>query len=264
VAGDAPKAIRRKRAAEAAKYLEYLVTALPSGTSSLSTASRSSAARGGKDLAMGVAALAAWLVTAGSGAYVLGSWITHGGSLRRRAGSTGTGSPPTVIFGHFGLALSGLVIWVVYLVTGWAALAWAAVAVLLPVAGLGMATLATGLPGHRTPTVTGLNATAAAGHSATAVAGSDHRVADADDTGTDGTLTGGTSTGSVQAIRIGAGSAQMISLGKEASQPASIGTRTGTVSVRARLSPLVVAGHGLLAVTTMLLVLLAALGAAAS
>jgi hypothetical protein len=36
------------------------------------------------------------------------------------------------------------------------------------------------------------------------------------------------------------------------------------VSVGARLSPLVVAGHGLLAVTTMLLVLLAALGAAAN
>jgi hypothetical protein len=243
VAGDAPKVVRRKRAAEAAPYLEYLVSALPSGTSSLPTASRSSAPSGGKDLAMGVAALIAWLVTAGSGAYVLGSWITQGGSLRHRTGSTSTGSPPTVIFGHFGLALSGLVIWVAYLVTGWAALAWAAVGVLLPVAGLGMATLAIGLPGFRSPAVTGHNTTAAAGSGDSADAGTD----------------------SAQTIGTGAGGAQTISRGKDRSQLAIIGTRrTGTVSVRARLSPLVVASHGALAVTTMLLVLLAALGAAAN
>lgn len=272
VEGDAPKAVRRKRAAQAAVYLEYLVTALPSGTSSLPTASRSSAAQGGKDLAMGVAALFAWLVTAGSGAYVLGSWIAHGGSLRHRAGGTSTGSPPTVIFVHFGLALSGLVIWVVYLITGWAALAWAAVGVLLPVAGLGMATLAVGLPGDRAATVTGYNATAATG--------SDHI---ADDTGMGGaltldtsaaeiltvdtdaayTLTVDTGAGSPQTTRIGAADAKTLSRGRDASQPA-IGAPTGTVSVRARLSPLIVAGHGLLAVTTMLLVLLAALGAAAN
>jgi manganese efflux pump family protein len=267
--GDASKALRRKRAGEAAPYLEYLVTAPPSGSTSLPAAYRSSAARGGRDLAMSVAALFAWLVTAGSGAYLLGSWITHGGSLRHRAGSTSTGSPPTVIFGHFGLALSGLVIWVAYLITGWASLAWAAVGMLLPVAGLGMATLAIGLPGYRAPAVTRQNATAAAGYNAATAAGSDHSVADTggaltSDTGTDGTLTVDTGAGGVQAIRIGAGGAQTISHGKEGGQPPIIGTRTGAVPVRARLSPLVVAGHGLLAVTTMLLVLLAALGAAAN
>jgi manganese efflux pump family protein len=254
VAGDTPKAVRRKRAAEAAAYLEYLVTALPSGASSLPTASRSSAAQGGRDLAMGVAALLAWLVTVGSGAYVLGSWITQGGSLRHRAGSTSTGTPPTLIFGHFGLALSGLVVWIVYLVTGWAALAWAAVGVLLPVAGLGMATLAIGLPGHRTSAITGHNGTAAAGHNAAGITDSDHSGADADNA----------DTGGAQTIWIGAGGAQTISRGKDGSQPAIIGTRTSTVSARARLSPLVVAIHGLLAVTTMLLVLLAALGRAAN
>jgi hypothetical protein len=263
VAGDVPKAARRKRAAQAAPYLEYLVTAPPSGTGSLPTASRSSAARGGKDLAMAVAALFAWLVTAGSGAYVLGSWISHGGSLRHRAGGTSTGSPPTVIFGHFGLALSGLVIWVAYLATGWAALAWTAVGVLLPVAGLGMATLAVGLPGYRTRTATG--------HNGPAVTESDHSVANGHDAsiltfdaGTAGDLTTDTGTGGARASRIGAGGAQTISRDNDASQPVISGARTGAVSVRARLSPLVIAGHGLLAVTTMLLVLLAALGAAAN
>jgi hypothetical protein len=53
-----------------------------------------------------------------------------------------------VIAGHFGLALGGLVIWAAYLVAGWAALAWTAVGVLLPVAGLGVATVSIGLPGR--------------------------------------------------------------------------------------------------------------------
>ena len=101
---------------------------------------------------MDTAALIAWLVTAGSGFYVLRSWMSHGGTLRPRTGDTGAGtgtgaSPPSVIFGHFGLAAAGLVIWIVYLVAGWNALAWTAVGRVAPVAGLGMATLAIGLPG---------------------------------------------------------------------------------------------------------------------
>ena len=191
--GAAPKAVRRKRAGEAAPYLEHLVSTLPPVAGSSPTGTRSSPVSSGRDLPMGIAALIAWLVAAGSGAYVLGSWIARGGTLRRRARGTGTGSPPAVLFGHFGLALSGLVLWIAYLTTGWAALAWVAVGVLLPVAGLGMTTLVVGLPGRRAA------------------------------------MTGG----------------------------------TGTVSVQARLSPLVVAAHGALAVTTMILVLLAALGGAA-
>jgi len=151
-AGDARKAIRRRREGEAAPYLDHLVSTLPPVTSSLPTGARSSATRRGRDLPMDLAALIAWLAAAGSGAYVLGSWIARGGTLRRPARGAGTGSPPALLFGHFGLALSGLVFWVAYLATGWAALAWVAVAVLLPVAGLGMATLVTGLPARRAAT----------------------------------------------------------------------------------------------------------------
>ena len=193
-AGDARKAIRRRREGEAAPYLDHLVSALPPVASAPPTGAQSSANRG-RDLPMGIAALIAWLVAAGSGAYVLGSWIARGGTLRRPARGAGAGSPPALLFGHFGLALTGLVFWVAYLATGWAALAWVAVGVLLPVAGLGMATLVTGLPARR------------------------------------------------------AG----------ARQPG-----TGTVAVPARLAPLVVAAHGALAVATMILVLLAALGGAAN
>ena len=39
---------------------------------------------------------------------------------------------------HFGLALAGLAAWIGYLVTGLTGVAWAACALLLPVAGFGM------------------------------------------------------------------------------------------------------------------------------
>jgi|CZKW01.1.fsa_nt_gi hypothetical protein len=58
------------------------------------------------DVTVGVAALASWLLTAGSGAYLLGTWIV-GGGIHLMRGGTG-GLPPTVVFGHFGLAVAGL------------------------------------------------------------------------------------------------------------------------------------------------------------
>lgn len=207
--GDAPKALRRKRAAGAARYLYRLVTAQPPPTAAIPVPASSSPPRG-RDLPMSVAALIAWLVTASSGSYLLGSWIAHGGSLRRR-GSAGLGSPPPVIVGHAGLALTGLAVWTGYLVTGWTALAWVAVGVLLPVAGLGMATLATGLPQQSRLAAEG---------------------------------------GTGQPFSFNAGRAQQLTI------------NPGGKS-RARLF-LLIAGHGVLAVTTMLVVLLAALGGAAS
>jgi hypothetical protein len=240
-AGDARKTIRRKREGAAAPYLDHLVSTLPPVASAAPTGARSAAARRGRDLPMGIAALIAWLVAAGSGAYVLGSWIARGGSLRRPARGAGIGSPPALLFGHFGLALCGLASWVAYLVTGWAALAWVAVAVLLPVAGLGMATLVTGLPARR--------AAPPQGHSGEAEAGA-----------------GGIAAGDAAAVQVadaGAGTPRGTRTATIGATSAGTGG-TGTVPVRPRLAPLVVAAHGALAVTTMILVLLAALGAAAN
>ncbi len=267
VTGDAPKALRRKREAEAAGYLYDLVTALPqTAASALPTVSGSPAPRRARDLPMSLAALIAWLVTASSGGYVLGSWIAHGGSLRRLPGTGGdTGSPPSVIFGHFGLALGGLVLWAAYLVTGWAALAWTSVAVLLPVAGLGMAALAAGLPHRGRPAARGDPAEAAGLDAATTVAGSGAFSVRPD---------GGASAASARAAGVGAAivtrdGAGARGEGREHAGAGGVsGGRTGAgvsgrASVSARLSPLVAAAHGVLAVTTMLLVLLAALGTAA-
>jgi hypothetical protein len=243
-AGGVRKAVWRKRAAEEAPYLEHLFSTPPPVTSSLpalAAGPTASGPLGGKDLGMDIAALIAWLVTAGSGAYVLGNWISHGGSLRRRTG--GTGSPPAVVIGHFSLALAGLVIWVAYMVTGWAALAWTAVGVLLPVAGLGMAALTVGLPGL--PSLPGLPKRPVPAATGSAVAGSvAGGGASTGGASTDGTITGGTITGTT------AGTGTTTS----ASDPGR------AASGKRRLSPLVVVGHGAAAVTTMLLVLLAALG----
>jgi hypothetical protein len=232
VAGGVRKAIWRKRASEAAPFLAHLFSTPPPVTNSLpgvAAGSGASGPLGARNLGMDTAALIAWLVTAGSGAYVLGSWLVHGGSLRRRTG--GTGAPPAVIFGHFGLALTGLVIWIVYMVVGWAALAWIAVGVLLPVAGLGMAALAIGLPGL--PSLPGFQ-----GRPVPAVAGS----------AAAGTPAGGSVTSTT-------GTASTTGTGSTAT-----GGRGRATSAKRRLSPLIVVLHGAVAVTTMLLVLLAALG----
>jgi len=109
------------------------------------------AGRRGSDTALGFAALAAWILAAGSGSYILGTWISHGGIRRLRAGRAGLS--PVVIFGHFALAAAGLLVWIIYLATDWAVLAWAAVGLLLPVAGLGMAMLTLGLSGERADAV---------------------------------------------------------------------------------------------------------------
>jgi hypothetical protein len=95
---------------------------------------------------LGVAALTVWLFTAGVGAYMLRTWIARGGLRRQRA--TGVGAPPALVFGHPSAALSGLAIWVGYLITGLDALAWAGVGLIAAAITLGisMVTLWTPYP----------------------------------------------------------------------------------------------------------------------
>jgi hypothetical protein len=103
---------------------------------------------GVSELAAKVAALLAWLATAASGGFVLARWLLAGGSPLRR---TMTAAPPAVILGHVGAGAGGLVLWVSFMLSGWVPLAWTALAVLAPVAGLGMGVLLLGLPGPVRP-----------------------------------------------------------------------------------------------------------------
>jgi cobalamin synthase len=56
-----------------------------------------------------------------------------------------------VILGHVGAGALGLVLWVSFMLSGWVPLAWTALAVLAPVAGLGMGVLLLGLPAPARP-----------------------------------------------------------------------------------------------------------------
>jgi hypothetical protein len=91
----------------------------------------------GRTLAL--AALAAWLLTAGLGAYMLRTWVSRGGLRAQRA--TGVGVPPAVVFGHAGVALTGLVTWIVYTRAGWTWLAWVGLALIGAAIALGIGTV---------------------------------------------------------------------------------------------------------------------------
>jgi hypothetical protein len=85
---------------------------------------------------MSVAALIAWIITAGGGFVLLGTWIARGGPRQAQTGASRF--PPALIFGHFALAATGLVIWIIYVATDAEALTWLALVILLVVAGLGL------------------------------------------------------------------------------------------------------------------------------
>jgi hypothetical protein len=97
---------------------------------------------------MEIAALVTWLLTAGGGFYLLYTWISHGGPRNRNTSRF----PPALIFGHFGLAATGLVLWIIYVIVDSDALAWIALILLLPVALLGLTMFARWLPTYRART----------------------------------------------------------------------------------------------------------------
>jgi hypothetical protein len=142
VIGPQPKAKGRRLAHKEAAYLAYLVTVvLPPRAPAPPLAAR---AGGPAGLPLDLGALGAWVVTVAAGARLAAGWLAGGGLRRgyRRA----AGVPRLVIAGHLALAVAGLGIWIGFVATGAAALAWVAVGVILSVAGLGMATLVGGLP----------------------------------------------------------------------------------------------------------------------
>ena len=89
--------------------------------------------------ALTVVTLISWLLTAGIGAYMLGTWIVSGGVSQQRANREGLS--PTVVLGHASLATTGLALWAAYTLTRWAPLAWSGVLVLMPAIGLGLSTV---------------------------------------------------------------------------------------------------------------------------
>jgi hypothetical protein len=128
------KAHRRALTLKLSPLLAHLVSAVPASSGQAPAPAPAVGRASGPSL--GLAALISWLITVGLGAWMMARWIARGGF--RRGGRGDAVLPPTVTFAHFGLAVAGLVAWIVYLAAGLAALAWVACALLLPVAGLGM------------------------------------------------------------------------------------------------------------------------------
>jgi manganese efflux pump family protein len=80
-------------------------------------------------------ALVAWVLTAGGGFVLLSIWLARGGMHQQR--EAGQRIRPPLILSHFGLAATGLVLWIIYLASDSDTLAWIAFALLAVVAVLG-------------------------------------------------------------------------------------------------------------------------------
>jgi hypothetical protein len=79
------------------------------------------------------AALISWIVTAAGGFVLLSLWLRSGGMQQREGGRI----RPPLILSHFGLAATGLVLWIIFVFSDSDALAWIAFAILVVVALLG-------------------------------------------------------------------------------------------------------------------------------
>jgi hypothetical protein len=142
------------------------------------------------------------------------------GGLRHTSG-TGTHIPPVRIFTHFGLAAAGLIVWIIYLINYSEVLAWIAFADLCVVATIGLVMVMTWAKDGRAAM-----AAAKAGATASASAG-----------GTAATDVGARRSDAV--VRTGAGEVDL-------------------AEQHIPRAPVVL--HGIFAVSTLILVLLAALG----
>jgi hypothetical protein len=208
--------------------------------------SQSGAALAAASRPLGFAALITWLLDAGSGAYMLGTWIARGGLRRQRASGDRLGS--VIVFAHFGMATTGLLIWASYLATRWALLGWLAIGLLMVVIGLGISTVTlwTPFPAPRaadaaagTPGATGVFANPA--EDALSLAVTDDELARAL---TDEVL--------------------LAKLVDEVLARAPEDELRAARKPRAHLATLIPAGHGIAAITTILLAALTAASAAAA
>ena len=92
-------------------------------------------------------ALIVWFVTALWGLYMLAVWLIENDATRK--GSAASRLPLPVILAHVTFAVTGLVVWVAYLLLDRPALAWTAVGILVAIALLGLSMFARWIPVYR-------------------------------------------------------------------------------------------------------------------
>jgi hypothetical protein len=94
---------------------------------------------------MGVAALISWLVTMFVGLYLLAVWLIENDVTNR---GTASRLPAPVILGHVLLALAGLGVWVVHLITRSTMTGWIALGLLGCIGALGLTMFTRWIPVH--------------------------------------------------------------------------------------------------------------------
>jgi hypothetical protein len=92
-------------------------------------------------------ALIVWFVTALWGLYMLAVWLIENDASRE--GSAASRLPLPVILAHVTFAVTGLVVWVAYLLVDRPVLAWVAVGILVAIALLGLSMFARWIPVYR-------------------------------------------------------------------------------------------------------------------
>lgn len=97
---------------------------------------------------MAVAALITWIATALGGFYLLGTWLQKGGTRQQGGPSR---FPTGLIFGHFGVAAVGLVLWLIYAFSDSDGLAWTALVFILAAATLGLVMFARWYQARKAP-----------------------------------------------------------------------------------------------------------------
>jgi hypothetical protein len=98
-------------------------------------------------------ALLVWFVTALGGLYMLAVWLIENDATRQDKSASRL--PLPVILSHVVLAVSGMVLWVIYLLVDRDELAWASVGILVAIATLGLTMFARWIPVYRTPVAVG-------------------------------------------------------------------------------------------------------------
>lgn len=97
---------------------------------------------------MGFIALITWFITVLGGLYMLAVWLIENDATNQR--NSASRLPLPVILTHMTLAVTGLALWISYLLLDRSILAWAAVGLLGLIVFLGVAMFARWIPVYRT------------------------------------------------------------------------------------------------------------------
>jgi hypothetical protein len=98
----------------------------------------------GSSHSLALAALTVWLLAELLGAYMLRNWVTSGAARRRHEHPDGMSLP--VLMSHAGLNLAGLSCWIGFVVSRSAIPAWLGLCLLVPAIGLGVSTVSVWTP----------------------------------------------------------------------------------------------------------------------